>query len=100
MARKPALVPPENTQQNQSIDENILRPPGGGGTGDGMEARVAVLEQIAKDTREVLGDIKSELRDIRAEIKDIRNGQRTEFLWILGAIASLFALMAHGFHWF
>jgi hypothetical protein len=100
VAPKPVLGTAKNSEENQQVDKNILRLPGGGGTGDGMEARVAVLEQIAKDTKEVLGDIKSELRELRGEMKELRAGQKTDFLWTLSAIAGLFALMAHGFHWF
>ncbi len=62
-----------------------------------MEARVAVLEQIAKDTRDVLVEMK---RDIR----DIRNDQKIDFRLLFGALITvavgLAAIMAHGFKWF
>lgn len=48
----------------------------GGGDGPhdpGMEARVAVLEQIAKDTREGLSDIRSEVRAMRQDIARVDN---------------------------
>jgi hypothetical protein len=49
-------------------------PPGGEPPyGPSMEARLAVLEQIAANTRDVLVEIKAEMRDIRNDIKDVRN---------------------------
>jgi hypothetical protein len=59
----------------------------------GMEARVAVLEQIAKDTKEVLVDIKGDLREIR-------KGQKMDFLWLLGSMGLMMIIVAHGFRWF
>jgi hypothetical protein len=38
----------------------------------GLEPRVAVLEEIARATRETLADIRSELRCIRGELVSIR----------------------------
>jgi hypothetical protein len=38
--------------------------------------------------------------DMKSEFKDVRNTQKADFLWTLAAISGLFALMAHGFHWF
>jgi len=87
-----------------------------------MEARLAVLEQIAANTRDVLVEIKAEMRDIRNEIKDfrkevkdefrdVRQDQKTDFRIVFGAliaatlglagmIGGLAAIMAHGFKWF
>jgi len=69
----------------------------GDGTSSEMEARVAVLEQIAKDTKEILGEMKQDIRDIRQD-------QRTDFRLLFGALIAatlgLAGLMAHGFHWF
>jgi predicted site-specific integrase-resolvase len=58
-----------------------------------MEARVAVLEQIAKDTKEVLVDIKGDLREIR-------KGQKMDFLWLLGSMGLMMIIVTHGFRWF
>jgi len=91
-----------------------------------IDRRVAVLEQIAADTREVLQDIRAELRGLRedtnreigglrAEIGGLRTDmnrrfeanearQWSNFRWLLGVMlggyAGLFALIAHGLHWF
>lgn len=77
--------------------KNDLEKSGGGDDSGGMEARVAVLEQIAKQTEGVL-----ERMDRRLERLEDR--QRTDFLWLLGVMlggfAGIFGLMAHGFHWF
>jgi hypothetical protein len=67
-----------------------------------MEARIAVLEQIAKDTKDVLVEMKQDIRDMRQDQKDIRHDRRTDFRLLFGALISatlgLFHLMAHGFH--
>jgi len=72
---------------------------GGGGPphDPGMEARVAVLEQIAKDTKDALVDLRTEMRGLRSE-------QRTDYRWLLsimlGVGGALLAAMAKGFHWY
>jgi hypothetical protein len=62
-----------------------------------METRLAVLEQVAKQTETVLDRM-----DRRLERLEDR--QRTDFLWLLGVtlggFAGMFGLLAHGFHWF
>jgi len=57
-----------------------------------MEARVAVLETMARSTEAALADI-------RAELRDIRSAQARDFRWMLAAFAALLGVMAHGFHW-
>lgn len=68
------------------------RPPHDGG----MEARVAVLEQIAKDTKETLKEIKEEQRAMRS-------AHDRDFRILFGALITLAlglaGLMAHGFKW-
>jgi hypothetical protein len=63
----------------------------------GMEARMAVLEQIAKDTKDVLTRM-----DTRMDRMEDR--QASDFKWIfglgLGATSFIVAVMAHGFRWF
>ena len=78
------------------------------------EARVAVLEQIARDTAAALVDIRTELREFRqetrSEFRSIRAEHREDFrlllsrqdrhfYWLLAAIAAVLGVMAHGFHW-
>ncbi len=60
---------------------------GGDGGGGDMEARVAVLEQIAKDTQETLKDIKSDISGIRSDMK-------SDFRWILGVGIAAFGSLA------
>ena len=43
-----------------------------------IDARVAVLEQIAKDTRDALIGIRSDMKDMRTEIKAHIEAVRTE----------------------
>jgi hypothetical protein len=68
-----------------------------------MEARVAVLEQIARTTAASLERIERRL-DLGAA------AQRNDFRWLLGMIITatgttfaaflgLLGVMAHGFHW-
>ncbi len=80
----------------------------------GVEARVAVLEQIAKDTRDSIADMRTEMRqgfagmrtemrDIRTEMVDLRRDARSDYRWLLGlmigGLAALLGVMAHGFSW-
>ena len=72
----------------------------------GMEARIAVLEEIARTTAAALGDIRSELRENRQELRNIRQGLRdvrSDYRWplgiLLGAVAALLGVMARGFGW-
>ena len=100
---------------------------GGSGPHDpSMEARVAVLEQIAKQTNETLGAIRTDLAGIRADLKTDLTAVRTEartgldatrdrqdrdfrlifgaiisaFLGLAGMILGLAGVMAKGFKWF
>lgn len=89
--------------------------------GHDIDRRVAVLEEIARNTATALGDIRAELRlmrqdtaagfaDLRRELGDLRRGQREDFRFlmrvmigglgvVLGGFAAVLALIAHGFHW-
>ena len=90
---------------------------GGGGPphDPGMEARVAVLEEIASATkqgiaglRQDLGELRNETsrRDegLRQEIRELRTVQERDFRIMFGALITtalgLAALLAKGFHWF
>ena len=83
-----------------------------------MEARVAVLEQIAVDTKETLREIKevlvrmedhhrSDFKHLdehhRSDFRRLEEQQRSDSRLLLSAGAAsataLAALMAHGFHW-
>jgi Mg2+ and Co2+ transporter CorA len=76
-----------------------------------IDRRVAVLEQIARDTATALQDIRAELRQIRSEMQQMRTEYRSEiqelrreFRWLLrlmiGGFVGTWALMGHGLHWF
>ncbi len=49
--------------------KSSLPPAGGPPYGVDMEARLAVLEQIAASTRDALVEIKNDIRDLRTEMK-------------------------------
>jgi hypothetical protein len=72
--------------------------------------RVAVLEQIAADTRQALQDIRSELRGLREDVNrrldtvdrrfaSLESRAWRNFYWLIAGYAGLLAIMAHGFHW-
>ncbi len=75
----------------------VLASHGDGPQDPGMEARVAVLEEIAASTKEVL-------KDIRTDLKGVREKQESDFRILVGlgfsAAAALAIAMAKGFHWF
>lgn len=63
----------------------------------GMEARVAVLEEIARNTERLL-------ERMDARMTRIEDRQSRDLKWLvglgLGATFSILVAMAHGFHWF
>jgi hypothetical protein len=77
-----------------------LQSASGGGTSDGMEARIAKLEATVEHIQSDVRDIKTEMREVRQDVTGIRT---TDFRLILGAIIAvalgLAGIMAHGFHW-
>jgi hypothetical protein len=81
---------------------------GGGGPHDpAMDARVSVLEQIAKSTQAALVELRAEMRqgfsDTRTEMRELRGDARSDFRWLLGIMlggfAALLGVMGKGFHW-
>lgn len=81
----------------------------------GMEARVAVLEEIASATklgmaglRQDIGTLSNETsrryEGLRQELHELRNAQERDFRIMFSALITtalgLAALMAKGFHWF
>jgi hypothetical protein len=75
-----------------------------------MEARVAVLEQIARTTAESLERIERRLDGFDRRFDTLGATQRSDFRWLLGTMLStagmilaaftgLLGVMAHGFHW-
>jgi hypothetical protein len=72
-------------------------------TATDIPPRVAVLEEIARNTLQALIDIRAEMREMRRE-------SRADYRWLLGIMlagfamtttgfAGILAVMAHGFHW-
>jgi hypothetical protein len=87
---------------------NPLQPASTSAYLSGMEARVAVLEEIARNTAKVLERIEANISRLeeRFDKRMIRleDRQSGDFKWLLGTqlgIATfIFATLAHGFHWF
>jgi hypothetical protein len=69
--------------------------------------RVAVLEEIAASTKQILTEIRAEMRDmhtgIRGDIRDLRQRQERDFRLLFGAIIlvalGLAGLIARAQHW-
>ena len=68
-----------------------------------MEARVAVLEQIARTTSGALERIERRLDSVDRRIDAVVTDQRADFRWLLGIMlggfGAMLGVMAHGFHW-
>jgi hypothetical protein len=76
--------------------EAPLQGGGGGGTSDGMEARVAKVEAAIEH-------IQQDISEIKGDVRSLRDYARTDFRVMFGAIIAvalgLAGLMAKGFHW-
>jgi hypothetical protein len=91
--------------KGRRVDQTPKSLPQGGepSYGSSMEARVAVLELIAKETRDMLVRIDSRMDRMENRIERVEDRQSSDFKWLLGfgigSTGFLFATMAHGFHW-
>jgi predicted RNase H-like nuclease (RuvC/YqgF family) len=111
--------------ESRFFDESHLPSPAARQYAAFMEARVAVLEEIAKNTHKVLERLDSRMDQLDARMHRldarmdqfdtrmnrietrmdrVEDRQNSDFKWLMGfAIGStglLFATMAHGFYWF
>jgi hypothetical protein len=97
-ARLPAV-----DHRAQGVPDIPVEPFSGGRYPGDMDARVAVLEQIARTTAAPLERIERRLDLVAA-------AQRDDFRWLLGMMVAatgttlavflgLLGVMAHGFHW-
>jgi len=74
---------------------------------EAIEARVAVLEQIALSTEQALKELRADIRQLGDRqdryFQALLTRQDRQFLWLLsimlGSWATLLGVMAHGFHW-
>jgi hypothetical protein len=94
----------------QEVPDIPIEPVGGGRYPGDMEARVAVLEQIALTTAASLERIERRLDGFDRRFDTLGAAQRRDFRWLLGmmlstagmilaAFTGLLGVMAHGFHW-
>jgi hypothetical protein len=69
-----------------------------------MEARVAVLEEIAAASKQSLSDLRQEVRETNRRVDVVRDALERDFRILFAALITatlgLAALMAKGFHWF
>jgi hypothetical protein len=75
LSRRPELTP-------VSAPDRPLQSGGGGGTYDGMEARVAALETHVGYIRRDIGDLKADMSEMRRDISTLRSdigALRSEF---------------------
>jgi len=63
---------------------------------ENVEARLAVLEQIAASTKEILTEMKADIRELR---QDQKSDFRITFAALITVAIGLAGLMAHGFKW-
>jgi hypothetical protein len=93
------------------VPDTAVEPVGGGRYSASMEARVAVLEEIARSTAATLERIERQMDRIDRRIDRLENRIDGNFRWLLGIMlggfgmtasgfAGILAVMAHGFHWF
>lgn len=83
--------------------------------GEDMNARIAVLEQISKNTQDILKEMKEDIRSVRSDVFSLKDSTLNEFKdarkeglsavkWLVGLITTaalgLAALAGHGFKWF
>ncbi len=84
-------------------DKSSLAPGGKPPYNDGMEARVAVLEQIARNTETTLARMDARMMRIEDRMMRVEDIQRTDFRLLFGSIIAtalgLAGVMAKGFHW-
>jgi hypothetical protein len=80
-----------------------VEPFGGGRYPSEMEAKVAVLEQIARTTAAALERIERRMDTFDRRFDGLVTEQRSDFRWLLGMMlgttGALLGVMAHGFHW-
>lgn len=69
-----------------------------------MDARVAVLEEIASATKQAFVDLRHEVHETNQRVDKLRDALERDFRLLFSAIIAvalgLAALMAKGFHWF
>lgn len=68
-------------------------------TTNDMLPRVAVLEQIAREVRDGLARIDQRLDRMEDKLDRLNSRLWTNFYWMLGGLAALLGVMAHGFKW-
>jgi hypothetical protein len=85
------------------VPDATIEPPDPGRYPVSMEARVAVLEQIARTTSGALERIERRLDSVDRRIDAVVTDQRADFRWLLGIMlggfGAMLGVMAHGFHW-
>ena len=92
------------------MPDTPIEPPGSGRYPADMESRVAVLEQIARNTSAALERIDRRFDAIDRRFDALSAEHRADFRWLLGVMLGGFAamlggfgamlgVMAHGFHW-
>jgi hypothetical protein len=69
----------------------------------GMEARVAVLQELAAAIKQAMVDLRQDVREANRRVDALRTALQRDFRLLFGAIISvaigLAAMMGHGFHW-
>lgn len=79
-------------------DENVKKYP------ETIDTRVALLEVAISHINETLvrleNKIDKQFDEVKLDIKEVTKDVKFDFIFVIGAICGLAAIMAHGFHWF
>jgi len=85
------------------MPDATIEPPDPGRYPASMDARVAVLEQIARTTTATLERMERRLDSMDRRIDTVITDQRADFRWLLGIMlggfGAMLGVMARGFHW-
>lgn len=84
------------SETRESGEPKALKFGSGGGTSDGMEARLAKVEATLEHVGREIADVKTEVRSLRDQA---RTDFRVTFTAIIAVALGLAGLMAKGFHW-
>ena len=88
MSRRPEFVP-------ISSPDRPLQSGSGGGTFDGMEARVAILETHVEYIRRDIGDLKADVSEIRRDLGGMKDDFKSNVEGIKVQVATLTERVSH-----
>jgi hypothetical protein len=70
------------------------------GFNDVRREMMRIENKMDKGFDEVRGELKEIRKENRSDFQGIRKDMKVDFRLLIGALAGLAGIMAHGFHWF